>query len=188
MNKPRYRNVALSIGAAAAVVVLSAACSSTSPAQSSAGGMGDMGGMHGSDSHAGSTSSTGDATPDTATGRPGDPSQATRTIKIATGNELRFTPDTINVKAGETVTFEISDTGSLPHEFTLGTAEMQSTHAAQMAQMSGMAMHDDPGVVSLNPGETKTLTWTFTSPGTVLYGCHVPGHWEGGMKGTITVT
>lgn len=29
--------------------------------------------------------------------------------------------------------------------------------------------------------------WTFTEPGTVLIGCHQPGHYSAGMKGTVTV-
>ncbi len=37
-------------------------------------------------------------------------------------------------------------------------------------------------------GDDKDITWTFTKAGTTLYGCHEPGHYVAGMKGTITVT
>jgi len=30
--------------------------------------------------------------------------------------------------------------------------------------------------------------YTFKSPGTLLFGCHVAGHYAAGMAGTITVT
>jgi uncharacterized cupredoxin-like copper-binding protein len=33
----------------------------------------------------------------------------------------------------------------------------------------------------------KELKHAFTESGTVLLGCHEPGHWEAGMKATITV-
>ena len=43
------------------------------------------------------------------------------------------------------------------------------------------------GALTVPPGQTRRLTWTFDEPGTVLYGCHVLGHWAAGMKGTIVV-
>jgi len=49
-------------------------------------------------------------------------------------------------------------------------------------------MHDDADGVSLPAGATKTLTYTFQHPGTLSYACHVAGHYEAGMKGTIIVT
>lgn len=42
--------------------------------------------------------------------------------------------------------------------------------------------------VTVPAGTTKQLTWTFTTAGTTLYGCHEPGHYASGMKGTVTVT
>lgn len=51
-----------------------------------------------------------------------------------------------------------------------------------------MVMHDEPNAVSLQPGETKELTGTFTSAGELIYGCHEPGHYDAGMRGTLTVT
>ena len=53
-------------------------------------------------------------------------------------------------------------------------------------QLGGMA-HDDPAGISVMPGETKELTHTFDAAGQTLAGCHVAGHYGGGMKATITV-
>jgi uncharacterized cupredoxin-like copper-binding protein len=47
--------------------------------------------------------------------------------------------------------------------------------------------HDLPDSVTLQPGETKQLTWRFSDGGTFEYACHEPGHYEGGMRGQITV-
>jgi hypothetical protein len=35
--------------------------------------------------------------------------------------------------------------------------------------------------------QTKTLTYTFSGPGPFGFACHVAGHFEAGMQGTITV-
>lgn len=48
--------------------------------------------------------------------------------------------------------------------------------------------HMNANAIRIEPGETAELTWTFTDPGTVLMGCHEPGHYDAGMRGTITVT
>lgn len=42
--------------------------------------------------------------------------------------------------------------------------------------------------ISLKPGETKELTYTFNETGQTFAGCHVAGHYTGGMKAAITVT
>ena len=47
--------------------------------------------------------------------------------------------------------------------------------------------HDEPEGIGLRPGETKELTYTFAEAGMTLAGCHVPGHYDGGMKAQITV-
>ncbi|MEA2026476.1 MAG: plastocyanin/azurin family copper-binding protein [Chloroflexota bacterium] len=41
--------------------------------------------------------------------------------------------------------------------------------------------------MSLEPGVSVEVVATFDEAGEMLIGCHVPGHWEAGMRGTITV-
>jgi uncharacterized cupredoxin-like copper-binding protein len=55
-----------------------------------------------------------------------------------------------------------------------------------MQQMGGMPMGDDADGVTVAPGQTKTLIYTFHEGGTLLFACHVSGHYRAGMKGTIT--
>jgi uncharacterized cupredoxin-like copper-binding protein len=90
-----------------------------------------------------------------------------------------------NVQAGETIAFEISNPGALPHEFYLGTAVEQQAHEREMANGP---MHAEPNVVDVPAGTTARLVYTFDQPGTLEYGCHVPGHYPAGMRGTITIT
>jgi uncharacterized cupredoxin-like copper-binding protein len=53
---------------------------------------------------------------------------------------------------------------------------------------AGGMRHEEPNAVAVAPGQSKELTYTFTEPGETLAGCHFPGHYDGGMKATITVT
>lgn len=123
-------------------------------------------------------------------GEPADPSEADRVIEVNVDNDLAFEPADFDVAAGEVVTFRISNTGDVEHEFVLGDEEAQD----QMAEMMESGDdHDDSGgmgnAVSIHAGETAELTWRFPSAaGSVLIGCHVPGHYDAGMSGTVTVT
>lgn len=137
----------------------------------------------------GKTSST---TTSGSLGSPADAAKATRTVMIQATDALRFQPDQVQVKVGETITFAVTDTGKMPHDFVIGGDSAQSQHEKEMRDMSSggsmTAMHDDANAIHLAPGETKQLTWTFDKAGTTLYGCHEAGHYAAGMKGTITVS
>lgn len=134
---------------------------------------------------------------DTSSGQDGlgqaaDPASATRTVEIKAGNDLRFQPDSVEVKVGETITFHLVNTATVEHDFTLGDESEQDQHEQEMQHMpSGGDMHvmgDSANAIHIAPGQTKDLTWKFTKAGTTLYGCHEPGHFSSGMKGTITVS
>lgn len=118
-------------------------------------------------------------------GRPGEAADADREIDIRALDSLEFEPASIEVEQGETVTFVVTNAGENSHEFTLGDEDFQMAHQEEM-EMDGMG-GDEPNSVALEPGETKELTWTFTDTVEVLYGCHEPGHYEGGMVGTVSV-
>ncbi len=122
-----------------------------------------------------------------AWGEPAEASQADRVVEIHMLDELRFEPASVDVKVGETVTFKVVNDGKLEHDFTLGDAETQDAHDAEMAAgLSGMG-HDQPNVMTLGSGAGGELTWHFTAPATILYGCHIPGHYAAGMFGTLLI-
>jgi uncharacterized cupredoxin-like copper-binding protein len=118
-------------------------------------------------------------------GAPASPSVPTRTIAVTTTDEMRYEPDAFEVAAGETVAFAITNAGQVPHEFYVGTPEDQVLHEREMA--TGHSMHDHANSVTVEPGQSKDLVLTFARAGTLEVGCHVPGHWDAGMRGTITV-
>ena len=101
-----------------------------------------------------------------------------------------FEPKKVTVKRGEEVTFRFVNRGSLEHEAFIGEASEQKAHERAMGEdgeMSGHHMDDDTSV-SVKPGKSATLTHTFTERGQTLIGCHVPGHYAGGMRVKVTVT
>jgi uncharacterized cupredoxin-like copper-binding protein len=120
-----------------------------------------------------------------AFGSPADAADADRVIEIQTTDALRFEPADLTVAPGETVTFRLTNDGALVHDFTLGDQAIQDEDA-EMSEMGGMA-HDEPNVTTVPAGETVELTWIFAEEGTVLVGCHQPGHYGAGMTGRITV-
>jgi uncharacterized cupredoxin-like copper-binding protein len=122
-----------------------------------------------------------------AFGEPGEVDMADRTIGVSMFDTFRYEPTEISVKAGETVAFEVTNEGKVPHEFVLGDRSFQEQHEAEMAEMGGDLPPDTPYALGVEPGETKTLAWTFTKEGSFTYACHVPGHFAAGMVGTITV-
>ncbi len=121
-----------------------------------------------------------------ALGKPGDPARVERTIEITTGDNMRFSPDRIQVKRGQTIRFRVVNGGQMKHEFVLGTLAELKKHAALMRKFPDME-HDDPNAVSVDPGQTRELVWRFTRRGDFDFACLVPGHFEAGMRGKIAV-
>jgi uncharacterized cupredoxin-like copper-binding protein len=115
-----------------------------------------------------------------------DTRPVSRAIQVSTTDTLRFAPDALSVRAGETIAFEISNPGAVPHEFFVGTPAEQQAHELEMA--SGAPMHAEPGQADLPAGATVRLVMSFDQPGALEFACHVPGHYPAGMRGTITVT
>lgn len=152
-----------------------------------------IGGEHGPGRHMRSGGAGGDTPPasrDESTGGvgvPADSEEAARTVAVTTLDTMAFEPSGINVSAGETVTFRVTNTGQAVHELTLGDAAMQQAHADEMAQMADGMAHDQVNSLTLQPGETKQLTWRFGDTGTLEYACHEPGHYQAGMRGQITI-
>jgi uncharacterized cupredoxin-like copper-binding protein len=120
-------------------------------------------------------------------GREGDPAKASRTIAIDMSDALRFTPSRVRVTEGETVRFIAANSGKLMHEMVIGTEADLRRHAEMMKKFPDME-HAEPYMAHVRPGERRTIAWTFTRPGTFMFGCLVPGHFDAGMKGTIVVT
>jgi putative spermidine/putrescine transport system substrate-binding protein len=119
-------------------------------------------------------------------GQPGDPGQVSRTITMTMSDDMRFTPDRIEARKGETIRLVLQNEGRLRHELVLGEPEALRRHAAMMQMMPDM-QHSGPNMASLAPGERGELIWKFTRSGTVTFACLQSGHLEAGMSGAVAV-
>ena len=112
------------------------------------------------------------------------------TVDVAM-NEFSFEPSTFTVKKETTVRFHFVNDGKVEHEAVIGDMNVQMEHAAEMSKggqhQEAMGKEATPEI-ELGPNKTGTLEYTFNEPGQLLVGCHIPGHWDAGMKATITVT
>jgi uncharacterized cupredoxin-like copper-binding protein len=106
---------------------------------------------------------------------PGSKAQP-RVVLITATDSLMFMPMDIPVAKGETVTFQVKNTGKLEHEFMVGP----------MADAFG-DKEGTPEIAGITGGTTKSVTITFDGPGPYAFACHATGHFEAGMKGTITL-
>jgi plastocyanin len=101
------------------------------------------------------------STPSTSSSGTGG-AAASNTIEQGPGGQLVFSPDTLSVKTGATLT--VKNVGSVPHTFTI----------------SGQGVD-----VTNDTGQTHQVTISL-SPGTYPFICRF--HESSGMTGTLTVT
>lgn len=152
------------------MVLLLAACGSGEMSHPSSGGKQEAGEQFGF-GHPG-----GDIRPDTE-------------VLVRADDSLRFRPARLTVEKGETVKFVIRNEGEGEHEFMLGDSDTQEDHERMVLEGGSMEELSHAGnAVRVAPGKEEIISWTFTERGTVLYGCHEPGHYGGGMLGSVTVT
>lgn len=121
-------------------------------------------------------------------GSPGKSENVTRTVKIKALDNMRFSPSSLSVSAGQTVRFVVQNDGQVSHEFVIGDRAEQREHENEMRADPTMRMDHDANGVVVPPHQVRTIIWRFPAhSGTVEYACHEPGHFAAGMDGTIRV-
>jgi uncharacterized cupredoxin-like copper-binding protein len=116
----------------------------------------------------------------------GDAKAARRTIEVSMGDDMRFKPERIEVRQGETVRFRLHNAGKLMHEFVIGTKKELDEHAALMLEHPNME-HDEPYMAHVAAGKTGEIVWLFNRAGNFDFACLVAGHYQAGMVGRIAV-
>jgi uncharacterized cupredoxin-like copper-binding protein len=106
----------------------------------------------------------------------------------ATSAEIRihfshYTPSEIVATAGVLLRVTLVNTDPIDHEWLVGDVAFHQRHRTGTEQHHGAR----PNEVSLAPGESKTTTVVFDTPGDYLYICHLPGHEAYGMVGVLRV-
>jgi len=176
---------AILLVAVAALVVATAALTATLVAGNGSFGMmgGRPGSMMGGGSYGGNGSAgmmgglgTGSAAQPGVSGFAAGTVASPRVIRVYAGPGYAFSPSSISVARGETVTFVVTTTGPSAHEFMVGPADAVASDAP-----------GTPEVADIGMMQAKSLTYTFDGPGPYAFACHAPGHYEAGMRGTIVV-
>jgi uncharacterized cupredoxin-like copper-binding protein len=125
-----------------------------------------------------------------AIGKPGKAGKAKRTVNITMSEnddgKMMFQPAVLKVKQGETVRLKFVNKGQVDHEFVMDVHEGIMEHKALMEKFPEME-HADPNSIHLAPGSRGEIIWTFANAGEFGFACLIPGHYDSGMKGDISV-
>lgn len=114
------------------------------------------------------------------------PTDGLREIQVELTDGLRIRPDVLNVVAGETVRFVVTNAGSVNHEFFIGDEIAQDAHAKEMSANGGRLV-DSANGVGVEPRQREALVFTFAEAGSLIAACHLPGHYGAGMRATIAI-
>lgn len=158
------------VAAGLVIIVIGAAAGMAGPSGPGAGSPGGPGPMVGGRPGSGTPLDPG--SPDFVPGTSASP----RVVQVLATAQLRFVPDAVTVKQGETVTFAVTTMGPAIHEFMVGPG------ADVAADTPGTPEIEEIGMMG-----TRSLAYTFDGPGPYAFACHATGHYEAGMAGTIVV-
>ncbi len=92
-----------------------------------------------------------------------------------------FEPSVVNVVAGVPVTVTLRNDDPIDHEWIIGSAEVHEVHRHGTEAVHGRL----PTEVTVPALSTRVTTITVDDPGQLSYICHLPGHEEYGMIGTM---
>lgn len=145
------------------------------------------------------TASTSTSASDSTAATAADTAGA-RTIKLTASDQMRYNLTSIEAKPGETLTVELTNTGSLPKEAMAHNWVLLKPGNDPMAFSAAAATHKDEGYIPASlkneiiafiplqgPHETGSVTFKAPDqPGEYPFLCSFPGH-AALMKGTLTV-
>ena len=118
-------------------------------------------------------------------GKPGQESGVDRVINVEANDAMRFVHEPFNIKNGETIKFMITNNGAVPHEFAIGTKDEHSAHGQMMMNNPGMSHGPGGNAITIAPGKTAVLIWTFEEAWEVEAACNIPGHYQAGMHSSV---
>lgn len=117
----------------------------------------------------------------------GEAQAVVRTAEVRMTDDMRFTPDRIEVRQGETLRLVIVNRGKMLHELVIGSKAELDAHAELMLKFPGMA-HDEPYMAHVDAGQRGEIVWHFNRAGHFEFACLIAGHYQAGMVGKIIVT
>jgi azurin len=123
-----------------------------------------------------------------------------RTIEIVGTDDMKYSVANIEAKAGEQIRIRLTSKGAMPkiamaHNFVLlakAADTLKFVNASAMARATDFVPPDMKAQVLAQTtlagaGETVEVTFKVPAAGTYTYLCTFPGHFQAGMRGTLTV-
>ena len=141
-------------------------------------------------------------------GSKGNLSEVTRIIKVIMYDNY-YEPSSFQIKAGETIKFEVKNAGKLVHEFNIANKMMHMKHQPEMIKMAenGILLafsidkekmkkmakmdksmgHSHSNSVLLEPKQKGDIIWKFDNAVNIEVACNVPGHYQAGMIAKVNI-
>ena len=138
----------------------------------------------------------------------GKESEVSRVIKVIMYDNY-YEPDSFQIKAGETIRFEVENAGELVHEFNIANKMMHIKHQPEMekmveneilfadsidrnkmkkmAKMDKSMGHSHSNSVLLEPKQKGDIIWKFDNAVNIEIACNVPGHYQVGMIAKVDI-
>jgi uncharacterized cupredoxin-like copper-binding protein len=100
--------------------------------------------------------------------------------------DFAFEPDSVAVPAGQEITIELTNAGSVEHDYVI-------LKRGQRIEAETDLPDDEETIVAefvefeqrVQPGESTTVTFTAPEAGSYQIICRVPGHFTAGMEGRL---
>ena len=141
-------------------------------------------------------------------GSKGKESEVSRVIKVVMYDNY-YEPSLFQIKAGETIKFEVENAGMLVHEFNIANKMMHMKHQPEMIKMveneilladsidkekmKKMAKidkamgHSHSNSILLEPKQKGEIIWKFDNALNIEVACNVPGHYQVGMIAKVDI-
>ena len=138
----------------------------------------------------------------------GKESEVSRVIKVIMYDNY-YSPSSFQIKAGETIKFEVENAGMLVHEFNIANKMMHIKHQPEMVKMAenGILLafsidkekmkkmakmdksmgHSHSNSVLLEPKQKGEIIWKFDNAINIEVACNVPGHYQAGMIAEVNI-
>ena len=141
-------------------------------------------------------------------GSKGKESEVSRVVKVLMYDNY-YKPSSFQIKAGETIKFEVENVGMLVHEFNIANKMMHMKHQPEMikmveneilladsidkekmkkmAKMDKAMGHSHSNSVLLEPKQKGEIIWKFDNALNIEVACNVPGHYQVGMIAKVDI-
>ena len=111
-----------------------------------------------------------------------DSNKAMQIVNVDMMDTMRFVfHDKFDISPGKVIQFNVVNKGKIRHEFAVGNLSETESHAKMMMENPDMNHGDGEAAITVEPGQTKVLTWSFAGDEEVVFACTLPGHYQAGM-------